>query len=104
MKNILILCTINDFDIAKEISKTLLEERLVACVNIVPNLTSLYHWEGKICEDKEYLMILKSRSGLFDEVKNQISELHPYSVPEVISLEIKDGAKSYLEWLNTELK
>ena len=104
MKNIIILCTINDIDKAKEISKSLLEKHLIACSNIVQNITSLYHWEGKICEDKEYLMILKSRSDLFEEVKSHIADLHPYEVPEIISLEIADGSKSYLDWLNTELK
>ncbi len=104
MENILILCTINNIDKAKEISKTLLEEKLVACVNIIPNLTSLYRWDGKICEDSEYLMILKSRSDLFAEVKDKITELHPYEVPEIISVDIKDGNNAYLDWLNGELK
>ena len=104
MKNIIILCTINDIKKAKEISKSLLESRLIACSNIVPNITSIYRWEGNICEDGEYLMILKSRSDLFEKVKTNIEILHPYEVPEIIALEITDGNKSYLDWLNTELK
>lgn len=104
MKNILVLCTINDKNKAKEISKVLLEQKLIGCSNIIPNITSQYSWEGKICEDKEYLMILKSRSDLFSEVKNKILELHPYDVAEVISIEIENGSKAYLDWLNSALK
>ena len=104
MSNILILCTINDIQTAKEISEKLLNDRLIACSNIIPNLTSLYRWEGKICEDSEYLMILKSRSDLFSEVKNKIIELHPYEVAEVISIELENGSQTYLDWLNRELK
>lgn len=104
MNEILVLCTINDLDRAKNISKILLEDKLIACVNIIPKVTSLYRWQGEICEDSEYLMVLKSRSSLFEVLKNKISALHPYEVPEIISVEIKEGAKSYLEWLNKELK
>ena len=99
-----ILCTINDKDKAKEIAKILLELRLIACANIVDNVCSLYRWQGKICEDDEYLMILKSRSDLFNELKDKITELHPYEVPEIISLDIEHGSESYLEWLKGQLK
>jgi periplasmic divalent cation tolerance protein len=104
MKYILILCTINDLGKAKEILEKLLKDRLIACSNIISQVTSLYHWEGKICEDSEYLMVLKSRSDLFEEIKDTISELHPYTIPEIISVDIKDGSKSYLDWLQSELK
>ena len=104
MGNILILCTINDFQTAKAISEKLLKDRLIACSNIIPQITSLYSWQGKLCEDSEYLMILKSRSDLFDDVKNTISELHPYDIPEIISLKIENGAKPYIDWLNAGLK
>lgn len=104
MNNILILCTINDIQKAKEISKFLLENSLIACSNVIPNTVSLYKWDGRICEDNEYLMILKSRSDLFEEIKTIITDMHPYEVPEIISVEIKDGNKSYIDWLNGELK
>ena len=73
-------------------------------INIIPNIISQYRWEGKICEDSEYLMILKSRADLFDEIKSKISDMHPYEVPEIISVDITDGSESYLNWLNNELK
>ena len=99
-----ILCTINDKDKAKEIAKVLLELRLAACVNIVDNVCSIYRWQGEICEDGEYLIIIKSRRDLFEELKNKITELHPYEVPEIISLNIEQGSESYIDWLNGQLK
>ena len=104
MDNILILCTINDIQKAKEISQKLLEEKLIACSNIIPNINSLYRWEGKICEDNEFLLILKSRKDLFEEINSIITNIHPYEIPEIISVDIKDGNDAYIEWLNRELK
>lgn len=100
----LIFCTINDIEKAKEISKTLVEEKLTACVNILPNVTSVYAWKGEIIEDGEYLMIAKTKKALFDDVKERIIELHPYDVVEVISMDIKDGSAQYLDWINKSVK
>ena len=104
MNYILILCTINDIEKAKEISNFLLKGNLIACANIIPNLTSMYIWQGKICEDAEYLMVLKSRNDKFEEIKTKITDLHPYEVAEIISIDIKDGNKPYLNWLDSCLK
>jgi len=104
MDYIIILCTINELEKAREISKILVEEKLAACVNILPNLTSIYSWEGQIVEDKEYLMLIKTEQKHFDKVKERIIKLHPYEVCEVISLKIDDGSKPYLDWITKSVK
>ena len=87
--------------VAKELSHALVEERLVACVNIVPGLTSVYRWEGKVCEDGESLLVMKTRAELMERLSARIVELHPYDVPEVIALPLAagEGNPAYLNWL-----
>lgn len=104
MDYILIFCTINDLEKAKVISRVLVGEKLTACVNIIPKVTSIYFWNDEIVEDGEYLMIAKTKKDLFDEVKSMIIELHPYEVAEVISIDIKDGSKPYLDWIKNSVK
>ena len=104
MDYILILCTINEIESARKISKTLVSEKLAACVNIIPNLTSIYTWNGQIEEDSEYLMLIKTKQTLFDKVKTRITELHPYETCEVISIKIDNGSKPYLDWINNSVQ
>ncbi len=100
MAYILVLCTINDFDKAKSISRELLEKKLIACSNIIPQITSIYTWEDKLVEDTEYLMFLKTKQQLFPEVKEAIMQLHPYDVPEIISVKLDAGSEEYFKWIN----
>lgn len=100
MEYILVLSTIDDEKRAKEISKMVVESKLAACVNIVPNITSIYSWQNKIVEDSEYLMIMKTKSGLFSDLKDFIVKHHPYEVPEVVSLDIYQGLDKYLNWID----
>lgn len=104
MDYILIFCTINDLETAKVISRVLVGEKLTACVNIIPKVTSIYFWNDEIVEDGEYLLIAKTKKELFDEVKSMIIELHPYEVAEVISIDINDGSKPYLDWIKNSIK
>ena len=83
----------------KRIARRLLEKRLVACVNLLPRMRSLYRWEGKIADEPEYLMLLKSTRELFPELRKEVEKHHSYSVPEVIALPIIDGAPNYLNWV-----
>lgn len=83
----------------KRIARSLLEKRLVACANLVPLVHSLYHWKGKIADEKECLIILKSSRELFAALRVEVEKLHSYSVPEVIALPIIDGAPNYLNWI-----
>lgn len=84
---------------AKKIAKTLVEEKLAACVNILPGIRSIYRWEGEICDDPEALLIVKTRKSLFQKLDRRLHEIHPYDTPELISLPVEKGAEKYLAWL-----
>ncbi|XP_021698410.1 protein CutA homolog isoform X2 [Aedes aegypti] len=85
---------------AKELARKLVERKLAACVNIIPGLMSIYEWEGKINEDQEILLMIKTRTARVEELSKFVRENHPYSVAEVISVPIENGNPPYLEWLS----
>ncbi len=70
-----------------------------ACVNVIPGLTSVYRWKGAVCSEEELLLIIKTRKQLFDAVCGRIRALHPYEVPEILSLDISEGSEPYLKWI-----
>jgi len=84
---------------AAKIAHELVERRIAACVNIVPKMTSVYRWQGKVEEAAEWLLIVKTTVGAFAAVRQAISEIHSYEVPECICLTIEDGSSTYLQWL-----
>ncbi len=84
---------------ARSLGRALVEERLAACCSIVPGIVSIYRWEGKVEEDSEALCIIKTRKALFGALRDRVVELHGYDVPEVIALDVADGSRAYLEWL-----
>jgi len=84
---------------AVDLAKTLVEERLVACVNIVPGLRSIYWWRGKVEDEPEVLCIMKTRSNLFESLRDRVRELHSYEVEEIIALPIVAGNPPYLDWI-----
>ena len=88
---------------ALRIARRLVEARLAACVNIVPNVTSVYRWHGAIEESAEWLLIVKTAAGLLENLKEELARIHPYEVPELIATTIVGGAESYLNWLTGEL-
>ena len=96
---LIILCTCPDPATAERIAETVVGERLAACVNIVPGLTSLYHWEGQIQRDAELLLLIKTRQAVYPLLEARIRELHPYQVPEIIALPIQAGLAAYLNWI-----
>lgn len=98
---VLFVTTPNEED-SLRIAGTLVEERLIACVNILPVLRSIYRWEGKICDDAEQLLILKTVEGKVEAVTKRVVELHPYDAPEVIALPIVAGHGAYLDWIVKE--
>ncbi len=98
-KFVVVLCTVDNLESAKKIARIVVEERLAACANIMQGLSSIYHWKGEIVEDSECLLILKTKATLFEVLKNKILEIHPYEVPEIISLGIDNGFDKYLDWI-----
>ncbi len=98
----IINCTTSSKVNAMEISEYLIESKLAACVNIVPNIVSVYKWEGKVVEGQEFLMIIKTKESLFKQVEKAISERHEYALPEIVAMPIIKGNKDYLKWLKSE--
>ena len=96
---VVVLMTAPDADVAGRIASTLVDERLVACVNILPGLRSLYRWEGKLCDEGEVLCLMKTRLDLFPALRDRIAALHPYQVPEIIALPLAAGSAPYLDWV-----
>ncbi|MFZ2196285.1 MAG: divalent-cation tolerance protein CutA [Thermodesulfovibrionales bacterium] len=87
---------------ASKISRTIVEERLAACVNIIRSVRSIYRWQGRIEDESEVLMIVKTKRTLFDRLQGRVKELHSYTVPEIIGLSVIEGGKEYLDWLGQE--
>lgn len=98
-----VLTTAGSEDEARKIARHLVESQLAACVNIVPQVESVYRWQGKIESAREWLLIIKTSAELFPAVREAICELHSYEVPECIALSIEDGSSEYLEWLGDSL-
>lgn len=99
MSYCVVLTTTDKKTDALKIARALVVRKLCACVNIVPNLTSIYEWKDEICEEEEFLLIIKSVDKNFDAIKKTIIELHPYELCEVIQLPITKGHDKYLEWV-----
>ncbi len=100
---ILVMVTAPDKSAARLIARALIEKKIAACVNISPSWISIYRWEGKIQEDAEVLLLIKTTSELFEnQLVPCIQELHPYDVPEIIALPILAGEKNYLDWVIKE--
>ena len=84
-------------------ARALVEARLAACVNIVPGVRSIYHWQGSVQEDSEWMLIIKSTRPLFEQLAAELRKIHSYEVPEVLAIPVVAGDEAYLEWLNREL-
>lgn len=100
---IVVFCTCANAEEAAKIARQLVENRLAACVTIVPQVRSIYRWKGVVEDTSECFLIAKTRRGLFDRLSAEIASLHSYQVPEVIALPLVDGAPAYLNWLEREL-
>jgi periplasmic divalent cation tolerance protein len=88
----------------RKIARRLVEAKLAACVNITQPIESIYRWEGKIADDQEYQLLIKSTRELFPEIKAAITKLHSYHTPEIICLPIIDGSRNYLQWVSDSVK
>jgi len=101
---IVVLVTTKDQAEAEKISQTLLDERLIACANIVNPVASCFLWQGKIDRAEECLVVMKTRKDLFAELACRVKALHSYEVPEVLALPVVDGSAEYLGWIRSTLK
>ncbi|HHT9119222.1 MAG TPA: divalent-cation tolerance protein CutA [Candidatus Hypogeohydataceae bacterium YC41] len=99
-----VLITASSQEEAQKIARTMVEERLFACTNIIFPIQSIYHWQGKICDDKEALIIAKTKMALFPSVVRRVKELHSYKVPEVLFLPVMQGLEDYLNWIAAETR
>ena len=95
----IVTITVGDAKEALTIARTLVEEKLVACVQIIPGIRSIYRWKGEICDEEEKLLLMKTRSALFPALQDRIRQLHSYEVPEIVSFPIADGLPDYLNWV-----
>jgi periplasmic divalent cation tolerance protein len=100
----IIYITTSGVEEAKKIAKTLLNEHLVACANIIPVMESLYWWEGSLEEDVESILLVKTSSELVDKVIDRVGEIHSYQTPCALEIQIKKGSKNYLDWLDNSLE
>ncbi|MHC4938572.1 MAG: divalent-cation tolerance protein CutA [Planctomycetota bacterium] len=90
-------------DQAEAVARALLEKRLAACVNIVANVRSLYWWQGKLEDDAESLLVIKTSADKVDALIAAVNEVHPYDTPELLALPVDEGNPAYLDWLRGEL-
>lgn len=102
MDIVVIYCTVPSKKLAKEITKVLMRHKLAACVSMIDNVKSVFSWDGEICEEKEILMMIKTRRANYGKVKLVIEDMHSYSVPEIIALPIVGCSEDYLKWLVKE--
>ncbi len=99
---IVVLCTAPDANVAGSLAHGIIEARLGACVNLVPGLRSVYRWKGKIHDESEVQLFIKTRKALLHKLEAWLQDHHPYEVPEILALPIVDGSDPYLRWAKAE--
>jgi periplasmic divalent cation tolerance protein len=99
---VVVLTTVASADEAVALIRTLLDRRLIACGNILPGVRSLYRWEGKVADEREVIVLLKTRGARIEALEMAFGELHPYKVPELLALPVSAGLHKYLEWIDDE--
>lgn len=104
MTPILVFSTCPSTEVAEKIAAALIEDRLAACVHVSSAVTSFYRWEGKIQREPEVQLVIKTQESRFDDLCQKIRQLHPYEIPEILSIPIVSGLEAYLAWLNQETR
>ncbi|MCB1232121.1 MAG: divalent-cation tolerance protein CutA [Verrucomicrobiae bacterium] len=97
---LLVLCTFPNAEEARQIGTQLIELQVAACVNLIPQIESIYRWKGEIKQESEVMAVIKTTMNNYAEIEARIRELHPYDTPEVIAVPIERGATSYLNWIS----
>jgi periplasmic divalent cation tolerance protein len=100
----IVLTTAGSEDEAHKIAHYLVEQKLAACVNMIPRIESIYRWQGKVESSQEWLLTIKTDAGKFTAVRDAIGKLHSYDLPECIAVNVEDGSSEYLQWLADSLK
>lgn len=100
----LVFVTVPSKDVGQKIARSLVENKLAACVNIIPGLESVYFWEGKVQSDEELLLKIKTRKALLPELTTHVRQLHPYDECEVTAVDVTGGSDSYLQWVRDSTK
>ena len=99
---VVVLTTVANADEGVALVRALLERRLVACGTLLPGARSIYRWEGKVADESEVVVLLKTRSAAVESLKHAFGELHPYKVPELLALPVSTGLDRYVDWINAE--
>ncbi len=99
---VVLLCTVPSEEVGTKLARSLVQEGLVACVNVVPGLRSIYRWKGEVCEDAELLLVMKSVRSRSGAIAERVKELHPYETPELIALPVGGGTDGYLAWVREQ--
>jgi periplasmic divalent cation tolerance protein len=99
---VVVLTTVANEDEAVQLVQTLLDRRLIACATLLPGARSIYRWQGKVADEREHVILLKTRSARVQALRGAFEELHPYKVPELLVLSVDSGLDRYLEWINAE--
>ncbi len=98
-----VLCTAPDSETAGSIAEALIAEKLAACVNVLPGITSVYRWQGAVEQAEEVLLVIKTGAGAWSRLEARIRALHPYELPEIIAVPIETGQQNYLDWIRESL-
>ena len=101
---LLVITTVPDLDIGQIIAEKIIEERLAACVHIQAAGQSVYWWEGKIMQDQEHTLLIKTKNEAYPSLEKKIKEIHPYDVPEIIALPLQKGSEEYFGWIDSEVQ
>ncbi len=95
-----VLVTVPEAGKAADLARALVEERLAACGNVVPGIRSIYRWEGRVQDEGEALLVLKTARRRFPELLARVRALHPYEVPEILAIPVEEGNRAYLDWVD----
>ena len=100
----LVICTCPDEETAVNIAENIVAQRLAACVNVLPSVYSVYHWQDNVESAKENMILIKTTAEKYDSLEKVIKSLHPYEVPEIIGVDISSGLPEYLKWIDNSIK
>ncbi len=99
----LVICTCPDEEVAVNIAENIVAQKLAACVNVLPSVYSIYHWQGNVESAKENIWLIKTIEDKYASLEKVIMSLHPYEVPEIIALDINSGLPEYLKWIESSI-